>query len=132
MTEETTHTEEFLPSPVSVTVDNGNLAVHETAADFGGYQTYVLAGTESPQRILSSDNQRARAYVVVSGTGPIWIGSEGQMRQIKAGAPQTSGMVSGGYIGTGITVPVTHKQEVWMVPDGTHSATVTVVNERWA
>jgi len=125
-------TQEVIPASVKVSVDNGSLNVHQTVADFGGYQTYVLTGSENPFRILRSDPNRSKAYVMVTGTGPIWIGTESFCEQIKAGLSQTAGMVPGGYVATGMTVTVTHKQELWMVGDGTHSATVTVINERWA
>lgn len=125
-------TQEFAPQHVEVMVQNGNLDVHNTAADYGGYQTYVLASTDKPQRILRSDPNRSRAYITVAGTGPVWIGTESQCEQIFSGMSQSAGMISGGYIATGITLIVTHKQDLWLVPDGTHSATVTVSNERWA
>jgi hypothetical protein len=125
--------EAFAPVAVTGTVKvDGSVPVVETAADFGSYITYVLAGTEIPQRILRQDKRRARAYITVTGTGPVFIGTESQCEAIKAGAPQTTGMVTAGLIATGITMPVTHQQEVWLVPDGTHGATVTVATERWA
>lgn len=56
----------------------------------------------------------------------VWIGSEGQCAAVKAG--NTSG---GGFqLLTGMSVPVQHKQPVWLVPDGSHAATVMVVQER--
>ena len=125
-----TDTQDFTPQTVSVEIGH-RVNVTEEAADFGGYTTYVVTSSDKPTRVLRSDPNRARAYVIVAGTGPVWFGTEAFCEQIFAGMPQT-GQVGGAYVATGITMPITHKQELWMVPDGTHSATVTVINERWA
>jgi len=126
-------TEALAPVEVKGVVKvDGSVPIVESAADFGSYQTYVLGGTEQPIRILRQDRTRARAYVTVTGTGPVWVGSESACEQIKAGMSQTGLPVLAGLIATGITMPVTHQREVWLVPDGTHGATVTVASERWA
>lgn len=117
-------TEPMTPIPVTgeVTLKHGTMLVHEEAADFGAYDTIVFTGTESPRRLLPYDENRARAYITCTGTGPVYVGSAAQTQ-----ASPTLGFL----LATGITLPVMHKQAVWIVPDGTHSATVSVAIERW-
>jgi hypothetical protein len=123
--------DEFTPQTVDVRVVDGAISTRRQTADYSGYQTYVFAGTEQPIRILGQDENRARAYIMVSGTGPVWIGTESQCQQIAVGANQTAGRVAAGILVSGNTLKIEHKQELWLVPDGTHSATVMVANERW-
>ncbi len=119
------------PSPVPVAGQvhvGGRVHTSEEPADFGTYRTIVLAGTEDKQQILPYDERRVRAYVIVTVTGPVFIGSEAQCAAIKGGGPVSAG---GAQLPTGLPpVPIGHKQSVWMVPDGTHSATVIVIQER--
>lgn len=124
------------PVPVPVTlldevirVAHGTELVHEEAADFGAYFTIVFTGTEAVEQILPYDVNRARAYITVTGTGPVYVGSVAGVTAMKAGA--TTGQAPAFILATGITLPVTHKQAVYIVPDGTHSATVSVAVERW-
>lgn len=122
-----------VPIPVKVVdevrVIHGTKLVHEEAADFGAYFTVVLTGTESPLQLLPYDVNRARAYITLTGTGPVYVGSLAGVTQMKAG--QTTGQAPAFILTTGITLPVTHKQPVYLSPDGTHSATVSVAIERW-
>lgn len=108
---------------------HGSLLVHEEAGDYGAYFTVTFAGTEAPLALLPYDVNRRVAYITCTGTGPVWVGSPGGTAAIRAG--QTAGQAPGFLIATGITLPVTHKQAVWITPDGTHSATVSVAVERW-
>lgn len=120
------------PDPIRVagqmTVD-GPLNVRDQPADYGSYFTIVFTGTEQPQQILPRDDHRKRAQITVSGTGPVFIGSEAQANAVKAGAP--IGFASGAIVPTGVTIPITNRQPVWIIPDGVHSATVSVITERW-
>jgi hypothetical protein len=122
-----------VPIPVKVVddvrVQHGAELIHEEAADFGAYFTITLAGTEAPLQLLPYDVNRARAYITLSGTGPVYVGSSAGVTAMKAGA--TAGQSPAFILTTGITLPVTHKQAVYLAPDGTHSATVSVAVERW-
>jgi len=108
---------------------HGAVVTHQGAADFGAYFTVTYAGTENPQQLLPYAANRARAYVTVTGTGPVYIGSVAGITAMRAGAVQ--GQAPAYILATGITLPITHKQPVYIAPDGTHSATVSVAVERW-
>jgi hypothetical protein len=122
-----------VPVPVTIVDDvrvaHGAELIHEEAADFGAYFTLTFAGTEAPLQLLPYDVNRARAYITCTGTGPVYIGSVAGVTALKAGA--TGGQAPGFILATGITLPVTHKQAVYISPDGTHAATVSVAVERW-
>lgn len=116
-------------TPVPVTgevVVAGRAHTTEEAADFGAYRSIVLAGTEDKIQVLPYDKRRVRALIACSGTGPVYVGSEAQCAQVKAGNVAAAGWV----LTTGTSLPVGHKQPVWMIPDGSHSATVSVAEER--
>lgn len=118
-----------VPSKVPVTGEvqvQGRVTTSEEAADFGTYRTIVLAGTEDKQMILPYDAHRVRAYIVCSGTGPVYVGSEGQCAAVRAGNPTGGGFL----LPTGVTLAVGHKQPVWLIPDQTHPATVSIAQER--
>jgi hypothetical protein len=109
--------------------------VMERAAIFGAYSSWAFAGTEaSTYRILPRDDTRARAYVSVSGTGPVYIGtSKDALLAIRANGFPTSGQVLGvSVLQAGIVLPVSHQEGVFVIPDGSHSAVVSVAAERWA
>lgn len=120
--------EVLTPVPVTGTVglsseilDKG-FRTSPQAAGYGAWTTYVLGGTEKAQPIIPFDDRRARALIIVSGTGPVFVGT---MAQTQSSPPL------GGQLATGATVEIRNQQQLWMVPDGTHSVTVTVLVERW-
>lgn len=117
------------PHPVPIAGDvhiPGRVTTSEEPADFGTYRTIVLAGTEDKQQILPYDAHRVRASVLCSGTGPVYIGSEAQCAQVRAG-----NTAAGGYLlPTGVMLPIGHKQAVWLIGDGAHTATVSIAQER--
>ncbi len=114
---------EMQPVEVHGTVSvRGSAKVIEKAADYGAYFTIVLAGTEAAQQILPFDVNRRVAYVTCTGTGPVWVGSEAQAK---------AAIKMGFSLATGITLPVTHQQPLWLVGDGSHAATVSIAIERW-
>lgn len=124
------------PVPVSGEVEvraiHGSALVHEEAADFGSYFTVTFTGTELPDPkspYLPYDVNRARAYITCTGTGPVFVGTLAGVLAMRNG--QTSGQAPAFLLATGITLPVTHKQPVFIAPDGTHPATVSVSVERW-
>lgn len=133
--DEVTHHEAHKPSPVpiagevDVRIIHGAADVHEEAADFGAYFTITFAGGEAPLPLLPYDVNRARAYITCTGTGPVYVGSASGVNQMRQGA--TTGQAPAFILATGITLPVTHKQPVYIAPDGTHTATVSVAVERW-
>jgi hypothetical protein len=106
----------------------GRVPVTEEAADFGNYRTIVLTGTEDKQQILPYDKQRVRAWVVCSvGPGTVWVGSEAQCAQVRAG-----NTVAGGFL-LPIGLPgllVGHKDSLWLIGNGSTAATVSIVQER--
>lgn len=109
--------------------------VMERAAIFGGYTSWIFTGTEtSAYRVLPRDDSRARAYVTCSGTGPVYISSsKDALLALRSGGLTTSGQVMGVFIlPTGVTIPVTHQESVFVIADGTHSAIVSVAADRWA
>src|SRR5258708_3969282 len=104
---------EMQPVEVHGTVSiRGSARVIERAADFGAYATIVLAGTEAAQQILPFDVNRRVAYVTCTGTGPVYVGTEAQMKQNFVGAVKL-----GFLLATGITLPVTHQQPLWLIGD---------------
>jgi hypothetical protein len=123
------HDVEPFMSPVLITGE-----ITERAATFGGYASYVFLGTETaPLRVLQQDTTRARAYITCSGNGPVYVGTDRDSLQAarSTGVP-ASGQVTGVFVlPAGVTLPVTHQGSVLVIPDGTHSATVSVSSERW-
>lgn len=121
------------PVPVAGEVDirtiHGAVSTHNEAADFGAYFTVVLAGTEAPESLLPYDVNRARAYVTCTGTGPVYVGSVAGVTAMRAG--QTTGQAPAFLLASGITLIVQNKQQLFISPDGTHTATVSVAVERW-
>ncbi len=116
------------PVPIVGTVHlGGRVQTGEEAADFGTYRTITLTGTEDKQQILPYDLHRARAWILVSGTGPVYVGSEAQCAAVKGGHPEAGGA----RVATGQTLPVQHKQPLWLVGDGTNPAFVVVAQERF-
>ena len=114
---------EMVPVPVSGSVRvEHDVPTMPRAADFGAWTTYTLTATTTAQPILPYDSNRARAVIIVSGAGPVYVGSEGQVQ---------ASPVLGGLLPTGAIVETKNKQKLWLAPDGTHSATVTVLVERW-
>lgn len=124
------------PVPIHGEVDiraiHGSALVHEEAADFGAAFTITFVGTEQPEPLLPYDVNRARAYITCTGTGPVYVGyrdPSGLFQVRNSGV--TGGQTPVFILTTGITLPVTHKQAVYIAPDGTHTATVSVSVERW-
>ena len=111
--------EVMAPVPVR---HHGDLPTTPRAADYGAWMTYTLAANTPAQRILFYDELRARALLVVSGTGPVFVGTAAQAQ---------SSPVQGGSLPAGV-YELRSKQELWLAPDGAHTATVAVLAERWA
>ena len=118
---------EATPVPVCGEIRlTGRVDTSEEAADFGTYRTIVLTGTEDKQMILPYDTNRIRAYILCSGTGPVYVGSEAQCAAVRAG--NTNG---GGFrLPSGQSLPVAHKQPVWLVGDQANPAIVSIAQER--
>jgi hypothetical protein len=113
------------PVPVSGTVHahvKGDVPTKDKGADYGSWSTYVLTATQAAQKILPHDEQRRRALLLVSGSGPVYVGTQGQTQ---ANPPV------GGLLATGAVVETKNRQELWLAPDGTHTATVTLLIERY-
>lgn len=112
-----------VPGLAAVPVQHaGDLPTTPRAADYGAWMTYPLAAATPAQRILLYDDKRARAVLVVSGTGPVFVGTAAQTQATPA---------LGGSLPAGV-YELRNKQELWLAPDGAHTATVAVLAERWA
>lgn len=124
------------PVPVSGEVEirkvHGSLLVHPEAADFGAAFTITFTGTEAPAPLLPYDVNRVRAYILCTGTGPVYVAyrDPGGLAAIR-NSGVTTGQVPVFILASGQSLPLTHKQAVYIAPDGTHSATVSVAVERW-
>lgn len=117
----TAHEYEAVPVLV-VNPDNKGANTNPQAADYGAYTTFTLAATTPAQQIIGEDPRRSRAYVFCSGTGPVYIGSQAQCQ---------ASPVLGYQLVTGTGLEIKNNQQVWLAPDGSHSATVSVLIERW-
>jgi hypothetical protein len=110
-----------------------SVSVTQRAAFFGSYSTVVFQGTEGVTAALPYDELRARAYLICSGTGPVYVGRKDALNLVRANGLPSSGIVLGvSVLASGVVLPVMHQEAVHIIPDGTHSATVTIVAERWS
>lgn len=108
--------------------------VMERAAIFAGYSTFVFTGSEPvPFRAMPRDDVRKVGYIIVSGTGPVYVGNnKSALTQLRANGLPSSGQIMGvAVVPAGTTLTVTHQEGMYVIPDGTHSATVTAGFERW-
>lgn len=124
-----TPTDPVIISPVAVAGEvhiAGRVDVSEEPADYGTYRTIVLTGTEDKQQILPQDNNRVRASIMCSGTGPVYIGSEAQCAAVRLGNTVAAGFL----LPTGFSLNVGHKQAVWLIGNGSATATVSIAQER--
>lgn len=124
------------PVPVSgdVTVReiHGQVLTRPGAADFGAVFSVTYTGTEQPAQLLPYDANRRVAWITCTGTGPVWIAYRdptGLNALRNSGV--TGGQVPVFILATGLTLQLGHKQAVYIAPDGTHPATVSVSVERW-
>lgn len=121
------HMDTDKPQPIPVTFER----TEPLSADFGAWQTYLLTGLEAPQQILKREDKRARAVITVQSApltpavidGYVVVGARGQCMNPAGGA--------GGVLLRGQTIEVRSKSEVWLVGDGSHALTVTVLDERY-
>lgn len=127
----------FDPStPVPVTIEGavkvaGIARTAAQAGDAGSYGNMSFLGTAADDKvmILGEDVHRKVARIACSGVGPVFVGTEAQCAAIKAGGPTSAG---GFILATGMTIEITHRQPVWVISDLAHTATVSVLNERWS
>lgn len=110
--------------PVLVTnPDTLGANVNPQAADYGAYSSFTMTATQAAQSLLPFDQHRARAIVTLSAGGPVFIGTQAQTQ---ASPPQ-------GYQLTAAapSLEIKSNQAVYIAPDGTHTATVSLLAERW-
>lgn len=115
--------EVFHPDPIPVIVagDERPPRVETVDARTASWQTYVLAGTEAPFRLIPQDKHRHKATILVTSAGPVvYVGGYKQMSNAANAAAQ---------LGNGASVQYTAEEEVWCVPAG--AASVTVIDERY-
>lgn len=96
-------------------------------AEYGSYGTIVFAGTEDKIQLWGYDSRRARGVITCNGTGPVYVGTEAQCAAVKAGNPTGAGYL----LPTGQQVIILNRQPVWIIPDQTHPATVSILLERY-
>ena len=101
-----------------------HVVVRTEAADYGSYSMITVPANQAfSAEILPYDENRKYAAVAVQTGGPVSIGSQAQCQ---AASPLGALInTNDGY------VPITHKQAVWLAGDGTHTATVGLIIERW-
>jgi len=104
-----------------------DLNVQGQAADYGSWATFVTpAGADQARIILPFDPSRHRGTIIVNGAaGGVYVGTVAQCQA----SPPAGGFLAAGA--PGLQVVVENNQQVWMVGDGAHACTVTVLNERW-
>jgi hypothetical protein len=120
------HVTQAAPEAVPVHVGH-DLNVQGQAADFGSWATYTTpAAADVARQILPYDPNRHRATIIVNGSaGNVWVGT---MAQCQASPPV------GGYLAAGapgLQVIEENNQALYMIGDGSHACTVTVLVERW-
>lgn len=97
------------------------------AAEFGTWQTYTFAGTETqPVAICNRDQYRSRVLVQVQVAGAggfVAIGTLGQLA--------TPTKTTGGRLFNNANFEILNQQQFFILPDGTNAATVTVLIERY-
>jgi hypothetical protein len=121
---ETAEPGELTVLPVHVGHD---VNVQGQAADFGAWSTVTTpAGADQARPVLPFDKQRHRAVLIVSGAaGGVWVGTQSQCQA----APPVGGFLTAGA--PGMAVIIENNQALWLIGDGAHSCTVTVLQERW-
>jgi hypothetical protein len=114
--------------PVDVHIVGGE---KQTAPDFGVWRSITLAGTEIgglSMQLLPQEEKRHRAIIIIQPgvaanvLGNVFIGTRAQ---VQATLPQ------GGQLVNGNSVVLESASEVWIAADGSHSLTVTVLDERF-
>lgn len=113
------------PTPIDVRIVPSDEDVTVRAATFGSWMTVSWAAgakvTDAgfPAQILPLDRNRRQAQIVVQiAAGYVLVGSRKQISNGQGGQ-----LTSGRY-------PVANIEELFVAPDGTNAAVVTVLNER--
>lgn len=131
--------EHMKPVPVCIVKSNGDdLDVEEAPSTFGNWSNYkFLTGAEAPVQILSQDRNRKRAVIFVNSgfansniNGFVSIGNQKQIAGITSATVMAQGN-SGGLFVAGNTFVYESEDALWAVGDGSHSLTVTVLDERY-
>lgn len=128
--------EKLDPIPVRIIKDQQDIA--NEAADFGAWSvTQFITGLEGPRQILPQANKRKRAIIYIlpgfvnnNTVGYVSFGSQSQMNAYGAAAA-TGLLLAGGILVAGNNVTLQSKSELWCRPDGSHSLTVVVIDERY-
>lgn len=100
----------------------------EEGTEYASFQTYKLVGTESqPTRILAQDLKRKRAVIQVNNgftdnntSGYVLIGDVGAVSNHQ-----------GALLTAGNQVVLENGRALYLMPDGSHALTVTVIDERY-
>lgn len=106
----------------------GSIVDKPEGTEFASIQSYVLLGTETqPSRILAQDLLRKRAVIIISPgnagniTGFVRIGPIGDVQNSQ-----------GGILVNGNTLVLENGRAWYVLGDGSHSLTVTVLDERYS
>lgn len=115
---------DLVPLPVRVPHD---VSVQGQAADYGSWATFTTpAGADVARPVLPFDPARHRAVLVVSGAaGGVWVGTPAQCQA----SPPVGGFLTAGA--PGLVVVIESNQGLWLIGDGAHACTVSVLQERW-
>lgn len=121
---------EHPPEPIAVTgvvAVSGHVTTREEAADTASFQTIAFGATDQKVKIVGFDKRRTRLVLIVSGTGPLFIGSEAQCAAVNAGGPAAA---SGATLVTGTQVTLLTRAEVWATAAPAGTGTLTAIAER--
>lgn len=108
-----------LPSVVPVKVETP-VRVQEPPAALGAHFNVTFPDTTTAQRVVRSDPKRKR-LVLTAFSSIVWVGTNQQSAQSKTCFP----------LAVGATVEITHKEELWALPDSAATAVLGVIQEQW-
>jgi hypothetical protein len=119
------HVEQPEPVPVRVV---GTEETRPEAPEYGSWTSIQFAGAEKPVQILPFNTKRAQAVIMIGAgaagntNGKVFVGSRAQVDNPQAAAWLTAGQ----------SITVKNRQQLFMVPDGVNSLSVTWLDERQA
>lgn len=114
---------------VNLTISGGTvtvIAINGTTTGLTSGTFFVPAGGTVTVTYSVAPTTFTTAGIAVATAavpGVVFVGSKAQCQASPA---------LGGQVPNGAVAEVKNKQELWLAPDGTHAATVTVLLERWA
>lgn len=95
---------------------------------YSSIQTKILTGAEKADQILKQDPNRVRAHIWVM-PGYADNNTQGYVRIGTRAQAMATGSLDG-LLTAGTEMEITNQAEWWLIPDGTHALTVTILDER--